>query len=140
MTVPVVKDGPLTATDALDLIDHFVDSYGKDHWAARLYLANGEPHCLIGRILSLAGVSNLKLRSYGSFRLRELYLTRQVSSDLLTLGALHVLHAAQLAQDKGTWGQAQEAAHKAAEVFLDRMEPVLPVSVRTEDEKVLVGT
>lgn len=110
----------LTITDALDLIDTVVDAEGADHFSRSVYVDSARrPHCIVGRVLFMAGVSTWELLSYRASPIDTVFKEGLCSLDL-TLGAVAVLRAAQRAQDwNESWGEARNQAIRAAEKLMD---------------------
>jgi hypothetical protein len=126
----VRTDAPLIdIVRALDLLAAAVEQRGESFVfvAGRhqvcLYRTDGGPQCLVGRCLSLAGVSDDELDALGGDAVRDLYC-RGALPVRLTLGALVVFDAAQRGQDRAySWADARDYAVGVAERFVELIPP-----------------
>jgi hypothetical protein len=131
-TSPAPSERPDSALDigtALSLLAGVVRDRGDDYtyrpvclekgnYFTCLYARDGSPDCLVGVVLGRAGVPAADLEAFGDAGIHELYFAGAVPVTM-TFGAVVVLRAAQLAQDRGgTWGEALLAAEMAAADFM----------------------
>jgi len=126
----------LAIGDVLDLLEYVVDEAGEDHVSGCYYISplNGQPACIVGRVMHIAGTPTEELRSWQGFPINEVFEDDMMKEVKLTMGAMLVLRAAQNSQDNGLkrdWGTALEAAVKAAGRYMT----LVPDSVLNEFPK-----
>lgn len=123
----------IDADMAIALLERAVQEMGADHVYQRVhgefdrigeatmcaYQHDGRPSCIVGHALSYAGVTIEQLREMDEAADEVTSVEALYGDDLLpvemTDDAVTVFEAAQQAQDNGApWGEALEAARKAA--------------------------
>jgi hypothetical protein len=127
---------------ALDLLAAAVKHRGESHvytpvrlteadYATRLNAHNGLPDCIVGEALARAGACAEELKGLSDHGIWDLHRDGKLSV-AVTLGALAVLHTAQLSQDRGCcWGDVLEHATIAAVKFLELIpDAVFAASIR----------
>lgn len=78
---------------------------------ACVYVYNGKPDCLAGRVLARMGVPLWVLESYEGSTINQMIVESSSRPINLTNETIHVLRQAQRAQDRGeTWGYCLEQA------------------------------
>jgi hypothetical protein len=124
------RAGGIDIGPALHLLETVVDECGAAHayspvWIPEsryltcLYAHHGAPHCIVGRVLSLAGVCVRDLEAMRDHGVRELHEQGRFPI-ALTVGAVAVLDAAQQRQDRGAaWGTVLDHAKTTALGFVE---------------------
>jgi hypothetical protein len=125
--VPISQSQIHQVVEVVGHLENIVAEYGADYVYQRrqlngpdpfapvcVYVWNGEPDCIAGKVLARMGVSIEKLASYeGS----SVSVVAPVVSNLGD-AATNVLRVAQVVQDKGgTWGEALAEAKTVARVW-----------------------
>lgn len=124
--------------DALNLLEAVVKDGGEETRADAWYVNPllNQPVCMIGRAMSYAGIDTKTMLGWGRKPIQDVYEEGLIPEEI-TLGAVLVLRAAQMAQDGHikagqhippvTWGEALSEALRAAERYLDLIpEAALP--------------
>ena len=134
----VTPKGPQPETDirrVLDALFEVVAEFGPDYVYHRpdgqncLYVHNGAPHCLAGKVLRKLGVPLAQLSA------KEGSGCSRFTNVGLNVNALSVLQTAQEAQDRGkTWGYALRQAVDYAAEYDVNVEIPNYLEVRSENE------
>lgn len=105
----------LTAERSLELLEEVVTEAGEDYvysfnygyQGTCVYVSDGKPACLVGRVLAKHGVPVQELAAWDNLANIGASAIDQVNAPFITDEALKILLTAQLTQDDGaTWGQA----------------------------------